>query len=394
MQAAKKVRPSVVYIASFTSVSGEKKQTSFGSGTIFSESGHLITNYHVIKDADYYEAVLSDGTRCSFKRFRNNLYHISDQETDIALLQLNCADMNSLTAVERGSSIELNDGDWVIAVGNPYGLSNSVTKGIVSSTNRSDVGFSSIEDFIQTDVPINPGNSGGPLVNTRGEMIGLNTAIRTVSGGFQGISFSIPVEIVESVYTDLISYGRVRRGWIGVMVAEKEAKNSNQKSVVVVSTLENSPAQLVGISRGDIVIMIDNIQVRSTSEMTKLVKNRPVGSRIQIVVKRNGVLKRFSIVMNEKEYFMKVGMALNRLYARYGIKLDLNAATDTVVISDLSLQRVARKNLFQGDVVTMLNGRNIENLSDFASVFRRSSYRVSVLKVKRSNEIITIRIDD
>jgi len=383
--------PSVIYIESYLISNGKKKQSGFGSGTVFSDRGHIITNHHVVKNADYYEAVMYDGTRCTFKKYPGNRYYISDSETDLALMRLDCKNY-LYKPIEKEKDNNLKKGDWVIAIGNPYGLSNSVTKGIVSSTNRSDVGFANIEDFIQSDVPINPGNSGGPLINTSGKMVGLNTAIRTVSGGFQGISFSIPVNIVESVYTDLLRFGHVRRGWIGVMVTEKSLAATGRKAVTVVSTLENSPAQLIGLQKGDIIAEVDNNTIESKSELTKIVKNKPIGARVDLCVFRSGILKRFSFTMNEKDYFAKVGEAINTLYSVYGIRLDINASNDKIIIADMSRFRYSENKLLQGDVITALNGQSVENLSDFASVLRRYKYKISFLEVNRNEKKIIIRL--
>jgi serine protease Do len=231
------------------------QKTGYGSGTIVSDDGYVVTNYHVVKEGRFYLALLHDGSECRFVRFSDGRHYLHDEGTDLAVLKLESRGAR-FTPVTFGDSTRLREGESVIAVGNPYGLRHSVTSGIVSSLGRNDVGFAEIEDFIQTDVPINPGNSGGPLVNLKGEMVGVNTAIRTVSGGFQGISFAIPSDMVRKVFSELVAYGRVRRGWLGLLVKEEPA-GGERRQIRVVSVLQNSPAIRAGIQPGDLILEAD-----------------------------------------------------------------------------------------------------------------------------------------
>jgi serine protease Do len=176
---------------------------------------------------------------------------LADLKTDIALLKIDNTEKEIFPTVRFAPSGNLQEGEWVLAIGNPYGLRQSITSGIISSTGRDNVGFVDIEDFIQSDVPINPGNSGGPLVNLYGEMVGMNTAIRTVTGGYQGISFAIPSRIVEHVADELISHGRVRRGWLGFLAREKrQAGKGITTEVEITSIIKDSPAEKTVYRRG------------------------------------------------------------------------------------------------------------------------------------------------
>ncbi|MFW5808081.1 MAG: trypsin-like peptidase domain-containing protein [Spirochaetota bacterium] len=391
ISSAGSVKPSVIFIATYTNESGTLLRTGYGTGTIFSEKGFIVTNLHVVSGAQTYQATLYDGSTCSFYRFTNGKYYLEDPETDLAVMRLKCDKQTTLTPITIGSSDSVSEGEWVIAVGNPYGLSNSITSGIVSSVNRSDVGFTDIEDFIQTDVPINPGNSGGPLINLKGEMIGINTAIRTVSGGYQGISFSIPSEIVLKAYNDLVRYGRVRRGWIGILVKET---GSVHKSVTVVSVLKNSPAARIGLLTGDKIVRIDGKHVSSRSMLLKAVKNKEIGSRLTLTVRRNDATKYFSITMREKNEYQKVDAILSTLYKLYGIRLDLNAETERVIVSDLSPWKLQTHNnrLRQGDTVTGLNNTKTDTVEEFATVFKQNRYMLHSIQVVRDGQVYTIEL--
>jgi serine protease Do len=394
IESAKSVKPSVIFIETYAENSSLYNRTGYGTGTIFTKSGYIVTNYHVVQDAVSFKAKLYDGTVCNFKKITNTSYFLADEDTDLAVMQLDCPGSQSLKPIPIAKE-KPSEGEWVIAVGNPYGLSNSITSGIVSSINRSDVGFTDIEDFIQTDVPINPGNSGGPLVNLDGEMIGINTAIRTVSGGYQGISFSIPSDIVVKVFNDLRNYGRVRRGWIGILVKEEITPGKNTKKVTIVSTLQNSPAAIIGLREGDIIIKADSIRVSSKSMLLKTVKNKEIGKRLTLTVKRNQNIKSFSFTMREKFNYLQVNNVLNSLYQFYGIRLDLNAETDNIIISDLSPWKMHTHSnrLKQGDIVIELNNRQISSVDEFATIFKQEKYTLHSLKIIRDGVKILITIN-
>ncbi len=271
--AAERARPSVVnisvYLSEGTGPGKTYKKTADGTGTIITTAGHIVTNCHVVEKGDYYRAVLFNNRTVELERINGNGYYYADFKTDIAVLKIvNSGDEKYFRPVTFDDQEGLREGEWVLAIGNPYGLRQSITGGIVSSTGRNNIGFADIEDFIQSDVSINPGNSGGPLINLKGEMVGLNSAIRTVSGGFQGISFAIPVSIVRHVSSELIRYGKVRRGWLGIIAKEvPSATDSNTDSVEIMSVVKNSPAQSAGLKAGDIIRTIDGNHVMSLNSL-------------------------------------------------------------------------------------------------------------------------------
>ena len=296
VSAARVAKPSVVYVSVYKTDSREGKKNytkaGYGSGTIVSADGYVLTNYHVVNKGSFYQITLSDGTECEVERMPNGAFYYADEGIDLAVLKIKNHDLRRFRAASFGDSDALSEGEWVIAIGNPYGLRHSVTCGIVSSTGRSDVGFAEIEDFIQTDVPINPGNSGGPLVNERGEIVGINTAIRTVSGGYQGISFAIPSKLAEKVFKELLAYGHVRRGWLGIVVKEnRRSQGSDASDLCVISVVKDSPAGSVGIEEGDLLRQVDGVSMTSQGKLMRCIKNKVVGAPVRLTISRDGKLR-------------------------------------------------------------------------------------------------------
>lgn len=366
-------------------------QTSYGTGTIISGNGYIVTNHHVVKKGDYFKVVTMSGAVYETRKFGNNEYYLSDLKTDLALLKIDNDSREPLIPVKFGDSNKLNEGEWVIAVGNPYGLKQSITAGIVSSKGRDNVGFTDIEDFIQTDVSINPGNSGGPLINLYGELVGINTAIRTASGGFQGISFAIPSNIVKQVCSDLISHGRVRRGWIGFIAREKKLAGREGGAVEIISVIKNSPAELAGLKQGDIIYAIDGTKVDTTGSLVKIVGNKQVGSRVKIAVSRGGKLHDVNMILREKDEYARIQQELALFFRIYGIELDEDALSGTVVISYISPNFSLNRDLMRGDNIISLNGYRVSSLEDFIDKLKRSERRISEMGISRDS--VVRRID-
>ncbi len=257
-----------------------------GSGVIVSPEGHILTNNHVIEDADDIEVVLADGRRTSAKVIG------TDPETDLALLKI---DLDKLPVIVLGQSDQLLVGDVVLAIGNPFGVGQTVTSGIVSALGRSQLGINTFENFIQTDAAINPGNSGGALVDVNGHLLGINTAIYSRSGGNMGIGFAIPVSVAQQIMRELISKGRVTRGWIGVEPQDINAELAASFSlprihgqalqgVVITGVLQNGPAAKAGIRPGDVITQVEQKQIGNVAELLSRVASLPPGepARIQL----------------------------------------------------------------------------------------------------------------
>ncbi len=395
VETSRRVKPSVVNIVIFqTSMKdGERvyAKSGYGSGTIISPDGYLVTNYHVAKKGDYYQVILFDGTECEVEQLSNGKSFIADQKTDLALMKISCPQRTAFQAVSFGDSSALEEGEWVLAIGNPYGLAQSISSGIVSSKGRNDIGFADIEDFIQTDVPINPGNSGGPLVNLAGELVGINTAIRTMNGGYQGISFSIPSNTVKMISYELMRYGMIRRGWLGFLVREKKIYSKGEKAFIeVISVIKDSPAQTAGIQKGDVIKEIDGKRVSTLGELVSFVGNCTVGTRLKVTVARDGRLSEYQLLMREKTEPAALPQDGRSLFTQYGIEIDEDAGAGCVVISYLSPMGTGYQyGLNRGDIVTSLNGEHVRSLQEFQEVFRKSKSRISRLEILRDARTYT-----
>lgn len=260
----------------------QRIERSLGSGVIVDTAGHVVTNHHVIAQADSVRAQFADG------RIADATVVGRDPDTDLAVLRV---DVARLPVMPLGRSDQLRVGDVVLAIGNPIGLSQTVTQGIVSATGRGQLGVATFENFIQTDAPINFGNSGGALVNSEGELVGINTAIVGRNLGVEGIGFAIPVNLVRGVLREIIDHGRVIRGWIGIVtedVSDAQARELGlvRSGVLIADLYVDSPAQAAGLRPGDVLLAIDGTPVRSSQEvLARLASARP-GSRIRLEVAR------------------------------------------------------------------------------------------------------------
>jgi len=398
INAASIAKPSVVNIVAYETREKDGKvrllKISYGTGTIISKSGFIVTNYHVVKKGDFFKALCNDGTTYELQLFQNGKYYLSDNKTDLAVLKLDNRDGKKFIPLKLADSNELNEGEWVIAIGNPYGLKQSITAGIVSSKGRDNIGFSDIEDFIQTDVSINPGNSGGPLVNLEGELVGINTAIRSASGGFQGISFAIPSNIVKQVCFDLTSFGRVKRGWLGFVAREKNfSQNKENRGVEVLSVIRNSPSDTAGIKQGDIIKEIDSQKIESLGALTKIINNKGVGSRIELSLSRNGKIIDVKFVLREKDEYVRLQSELEQLFQSYGVEVDEDSITGNIVVTYIS-PRSPHKEIEEGDIIISVNNRKISSLETFIEKYKSSGRKIDTMIVLRDSGTHQINFED
>ncbi|MCP4433172.1 MAG: PDZ domain-containing protein [Gammaproteobacteria bacterium] len=272
-------------------------ETNLGSGVIINADGYIITNQHVIDGADEILISLPDG------RGSSAILVGEDKETDIAILKIQ---MKGLVGIKIAESDLLRVGDIVLAIGNPLNVGQTVTLGIISATGRNRIGLNTFENFIQTDAAINPGNSGGALVNARGELIGINTAIFSQSGGAQGIGFAIPLSIALDIMQRIIRDGKVTRGWLGVEGTEITAKaametgNPNIEGALIVGVFINSPADQAGIQTGDILIAVDGKPVKAVRDLLEMITLHQPGDEIQVEVQRGPKQMNFKLVATER----------------------------------------------------------------------------------------------
>jgi len=272
-------------------------QTSLGSGVIVSADGFLLTNHHVVAGADEIQVALADG-----RHARARLVG-SDRDTDLALLRI---DLEDLPAITFGDSGGLRVGDVVLAIGNPFGVGQTVTLGIVSATGRRGLGINTFEDFIQTDAAINPGNSGGALVDSEGRLVGINTAIFSRSGGSLGIGFAIPAAMAREVMTHLAEHGRVIRGWLGVQIQDVDPRLAasfgleRPAGVVVAGVLRGGPADRAGIVPGDVILEIDGEPVADVAQaLERIAAHRP-GTRLRLAGLREGRRRSWEATVGER----------------------------------------------------------------------------------------------
>ncbi len=262
----------------------EFRRPGLGSGVIFDKRGLVLTNFHVVKGADEITVKLSDK-----REYRGQLLG-TDPKTDLAVIRFQPD--HELTVATLGNSEALRVGEWAIAIGNPFGLDQTVTVGVISATGRSDVGVATYENFIQTDASINPGNSGGPLLNLKGEVIGINTAIFSQSGGSVGIGFAIPINMVKRVVDQLVDKGKVVRGWLGVSLQPLSAELADSLGVpgkqgaVVASTMPGGPAAAAGLQQNDVILAFDKTPVADYHHFQRLTAETRAGSKVVLQVLR------------------------------------------------------------------------------------------------------------
>ena len=277
---------------------GTQQQTGLGSGVIVSPDGYILTNNHVVEGADQITVTLAD-SRIAEARIVG-----TDPETDLAVLKI---ELDKLPVIVLGNSDHAVVGDTVLAIGNPFGVGQTVTSGIISALGRSELGINTFENFIQTDAAINPGNSGGALVDVEGNLLGINTAIYSRSGGSMGIGFAIPVSTAKIVMDGLVKDGKVTRGWIGVEpnelspeLAETFGVAGANAGVIITGVLQGGPAARAGMLPGDVIVQVDEQRVRNVAEMMTSVASLQPGQRADFEILRNGQSMTLNIVPSER----------------------------------------------------------------------------------------------
>ncbi len=275
----------------------QRLENSLGSGVIINTQGYLLTNNHVVQGAAEIKVALQDGRTTDARVIG------TDPETDLAILKIELSD---LPTILLGHSNRLKVGDVVLAIGNPFGVGQTVTSGIISATGRSHLGISTFENFIQTDAAINPGNSGGALINSRGELIGINTAIYSRSGGSQGIGFAIPVDLAKGVMQQIIEYGRPIRGWLGITAQDLSPELaesfglSSTAGAIIANVQPKGPAALAGLRRGDIITQLNGTTVTDVKQLMNTIAGNLPGTQLQIQVLRNGHELTFEAEISER----------------------------------------------------------------------------------------------
>ena len=357
--------------------SKEQKKVSLGSGVIVSRDGYILTNYHVVKDADEISVKLSDK-----REFKGKIIG-ADPKTDLAVVNISA---DRLPVLKIGDSDRLRVGDTVIAVGNPFGLSQTVTSGIVSATGRANIGIADYEDFIQTDAAINPGNSGGALVNVKGELVGINTAIFSTSGGYQGVGLAIPSSMAKAVMENLIKGGKVVRGWLGVSVQPLTPELSRQfnlkedKGALVGDVTEGSPAEKGGIRRGDVIIEFNGKEVEEPSSLRNTVANTPPSTDVKLSVLRNGTPVPVQVmiaelpggeqkVAGELDNQLK-GVLVRDITPEARKNLDIPKRISGVLVGGVEEGSPAEGLLAKDDVILEINKKRLRSLKEYEAIVK------------------------
>ena len=381
---------------------GFQRQGSLGSGFVISPDGIIITNNHVIDNADEIEINFSDG------RVLEATLVGRDRDTDLAVLKVNSR--TPLPFVDLADSDHAEVGDWVIAIGNPFGFGGSVSAGIISARNR-DLNSGRSDDFIQTDAAINRGNSGGPLFNLGGEVVGVNTAIISPTGGSVGIGFSVPSNLVKRISKQLIEHGKVRRSWLGVNVQDADAalvkayKAKGKGGVIVTRITNDGPADRAKLEVGDLVLSFDGKAVASVREMTRLISDAPIGKTVALSIIRDGKARNVSVTLGELEDDDDAASASglpdmpassNDLGAelqgidddirrRFGIPKDVEG----VVVTSVSARGRAFGKLSRGDVIVEVNFAKVSTVTDTVSrveTAMTTPHQPLLLRVKRRGD--------
>lgn len=406
---ARAVMPSVVSITTSTRVSIEdhpffgqfeelfgpmprepRERTALGSGVIVSEEGHVITNYHVIRNVDEITVTFDDGSTAEAEVIAE------DPLADLAVLRI---EGNDLRPLPLGDSDALEVGEIVFAIGNPFMLHQTVTQGIISAKGRRGIA-ENISDFLQTNAEINPGNSGGPLVNWRGEVVGINTAIGSRTGAWQGVGFAIPSNIVRQALDSVSRHGRIMRGYLGVEIQELDEdlaqafQLDNTDGALVANVMADSPAAEAGIERGDVIVKYDHRPVREFTDLRQMVTTTEVDDTVPIAVIRNGEEKILNATIRElpdsprtaaarpapdEEESLLKGVAIEEITPRIRRQLELGADAEGIVITRVDADSAAAGKLRPGDLIEEINRRPVADIDEYRAALEDLADATSVV---------------
>lgn len=382
----------------------EFRSTALGSGIIV-DDGYIITNNHVINNADEIKIVLND------KREFDAILVGTDVKTDIAVLQI---DAKKLPKARLGNSDNLRVGEWVLAIGNPFSarLGNTVTHGIISGLGRSGMHLSTYESYIQTDASINPGNSGGALINLDGEVIGINSAILSRSGGSDGIGFAIPINIAKKVMNDIITEGRVIRAWLGITIQELNQDLSeslgldNVYGVLISDVMIDSPADDAKLKSGDVIIKVNKDDVYTPSELQINISSRSPGDDVKLTIVRDGKTKIVSVSLEElpgeEPIIVKItsgtidlGFTVQKNSEELARQYELNTQKGVVIVSVIPGSEIQRKGVRPGDRIITMERKTIQDLDDYNKMLKdikKNQTLLMLIETKNGNKrFITIK---
>ena len=381
----------------------ELKQVGTGSGVIISKDGYIITNNHVIDHAKTLEITLNDQ-----RKFTATLIG-ADPNTDIALVKIDATD---LPYIPFGNSDNIKVGEWVLAVGNPFNLSSTVTAGIISAKGRNiniNKNNRAIESFIQTDAVVNPGNSGGALVNTRGELIGINSAIESITGSYMGYSFAVPSNIAKKVIEDMMLFGNVQRAYLGVNVDDLDADKAkiyeipNTEGVIIVNVLDESAALKAGLKKDDVIIKMDEVEIKKYADLSGFLGSKRPGDKISVTFIRAGVKKTIPVTL--KNRFGKESISKDDYVNYYIGETKVLTASEKskfnidfgVKISKLTNKELIDKGLRNNDIILAVNEVKIFSASELSLLLKNNENKdyvtLQILNQQGRIGYVSIRLD-
>jgi serine protease Do len=382
------------------------QQTAQGSGFIISADGHILTNNHLVGDADKVLVKVGNDPEIEAEVIG------TDPDTDVAVVKI---DLKGIKHLEMADSDKLEVGEWVVAIGNPFRLSQTVTAGIVSAKGRSGFRLAEFEDYIQTDAAINPGNSGGPLLNLDGKVIGINTFIISQSGGYMGIGFAIPINIAKYVYQRLVEKGEVERGYLGIYYEELTPETAptfglaqDTKGVVIAQVIKDSAAEKAGLKRYDVIVELDGKSVENGNEFLNRVAMLKPGTTVTIVVLRDGKRKTLAADLEkrpstdqmpgaEQEAGRKLGFTVKNLTDEYAERLGFEGLSGVLVTSVEAGSQAAEKGIAVGMLIMEVNREPVKNTKEFDEAISKAQKDASVLLLVndgRYTRFIVLKMDD
>jgi serine protease Do len=383
------------------------KQTGQGSGFLISKDGYIMTNTHVVGDAEKITVRLMDGREFIAKRIG------ADSKTEVALIKI---EGNDLPCISIGDSAKLEIGEWVVAIGNPFGLKETLTVGVVSAKGRNNMGITDYEDFIQTDAAINPGNSGGPLLNIDGEAIGINTAIFSQNGGYMGIGFAVPIDMAMQVKEQLLSHGKVTRGYIGIYMNPEEMNEQMAQSfgykektgVLIADVQKEGPADKAGLLSGDIIMELNGKKIVDQASFRRTISTIPPAQKAKLLIFRDGKTKTISVTVellpeegdngtpaeSQERPLEKYGLQIQNLTPDIAKRFQLDAEEGIIVSEVEQGSPAAEAGLQPGMLIVEVNRKKISNTRQFLAELKKSEKRVLLrVKSERGTFFITLKAD-
>lgn len=354
-----------------------QKATSLGSGVIISSDGYIVTNYHVVEDADEIVVTMLD----SSKEYKAKIIG-TDPKTDLAIIKI---DANNFKPISFADSSKLQEGDVVFAIGNPFGVGGSISNGIISGLNKDNIGLNQYEDFIQTDASINPGNSGGALVDSRGALVGINSAILSRSGGNNGIGFAIPSNMVKNIAKQLIKDGKITRGYIGVMITnltdDQKEIYKNKEGALIANVEKDEPADKAGLKRGDLIIQVNDQKIKNANDLKNIVASIAPNKDITVKFERANQIQTTKIKLanmdtnidSKTDNFSVEGLGLQNLNDETRYKNKIPQDIKGVLITNVKDGSNASNSGFEvGDIIIQVNEKIINNIDDFTKELKNS----------------------